>query len=320
MTNPNPETLRLGTRGSALALWQANWTKSTLEARWPGLTVEIVTIKTTGDKIQNVPLAEVGGKGLFTKEIDEALLSNRVDIAVHSLKDVPFQLPNGIDFGAIPEREDPRDAFISNGRKLGDLPPQAVIGTSSLRRQVQLRHRFPGIRLVPLRGNVDTRLKKVAAGEFDGIVLALAGLKRLGYESLVTQVIDEDFMLPAVGQGALGIACRTGDAVVLAKLAALDHRATRLAVTAERGLLAVLEGSCKVPIAGHAKLVGNQITLRGLVANLSGTVVVSDEVSGDVTSGDITKVRELGIKLGKQLVERGAGEILAEISQSGTGR
>jgi len=161
-------------------MWQANWVKSTLERQWAGLTVEVVPIKTTGDKILNVPLADVGGKGLFTKEIDDALLAGRVDIAVHSMKDIPYQLPNGIDFGAIPEREDPRDAFVSNGRMLGDLPPGAVIGTSSLRRQVQLRHRFPSIRLAPLRGNVDTRLKKVASGEFDGIVLALAGLKRLG--------------------------------------------------------------------------------------------------------------------------------------------
>jgi hydroxymethylbilane synthase len=315
MTNLQPDTLRLGTRGSALALWQANWVKAALEQKWPGLQVQIETIKTTGDKILNVPLADVGGKGLFTKEIDDALLGGRIDLAVHSMKDIPFQLPKGIDFGAIPEREDPRDAFISSGRLLGDLPPAAVIGTSSLRRQVQLRHRFPSIRLVPLRGNVDTRLKKLADGEFDGIVLALAGLKRLGKESLVTQIIEEDLMLPAVGQGALGIACRASDAAVRDRLAPLDHRATRLAVTAERGLLAVLEGSCKVPIAGHAKLQDGRITLRGLVANLSGTVVVSDQISGDSS-----KAVELGIQLGKILVERGAGVILAEISQSGAAR
>jgi hydroxymethylbilane synthase len=321
MTNHQPETIRLGTRGSALALWQANWVKNALETQWPGLRVELETIRTTGDKILNVPLSEVGGKGLFTKEIDEALLAGRIDVAVHSMKDIPFQLPNGIDFGAIPEREDPRDAFISNGRMLGDLPPAAVIGTSSLRRQVQLRHRFPSIRLVPLRGNVDTRLRKVAAGEFDGIVLALAGLKRLGQQSAVTQIIDETMMLPAVGQGALGIACRTNDSAVRAKLVPLDHRPTRLTVTAERGLLAVLEGSCKVPIAGHGTFQGNQITLRGLVANLSGTIIVADQISGD--AGDVTDVSraiELGIRLGKQLVDRGAADILAEISQSGASR
>jgi hydroxymethylbilane synthase len=318
MMNQQTEILKLGTRGSALALWQANWVKSALEKQWAGLTVELVPIKTTGDKILNVPLADVGGKGLFTKEIDDALFAGRIDVAVHSMKDIPFQLPNGIDFGAIPEREDSRDAFVSNGRQLGDLPPGAVIGTSSLRRQVQLRHRFPSIRLVPLRGNVDTRLRKVATGEFDGIVLALAGLKRLGQENLVTQIIDETLMLPAVGQGALGIACRSSDNAVRAKLAPLDHFPTRLAVTAERGLLAVLEGSCKVPIAGHGQLMYGSITLRGLVANLAGSIVIADEITGD--AGNTSAARDLGLKLGKQLVARGAGAILAEISQSGAAR
>jgi hydroxymethylbilane synthase len=317
MTNPS-ETLRLGTRSSPLALWQANWVKAALEQNCAGLMVELVPIKTTGDKILNVPLADVGGKGLFTKEIDEALLAGRIDIAVHSMKDIPYQMPNGIDFGAIPEREDPRDAFISNGRNLGDLPPGAVIGTSSLRRQVQLRHRFPSMRLLPLRGNVDTRLRKVAAGEYDGIVLALAGLKRLGQTATVTQIIDENLMLPAIGQGALGIACRTKDSGVREKLSTLDHLPTHLAVAAERGLLAVLEGSCKVPIAGHAKIESGRITLRGLVANLSGSIVIADEVSGE--AGNATAARDLGLKLGKQLVERGAGTILTEIAQSGATR
>ena len=317
MTNPS-EILRLGTRSSALALWQANWVKAELETKWAGLTVELVPIKTTGDKILNVPLADVGGKGLFTKEIDDALLAGKIDIAVHSMKDIPYQMPNGIDFGAIPEREDPRDAFVSNGRNLGDLPPGAVIGTSSLRRQVQLRHRFPSIRLYPLRGNVDTRLKKVVTGEFDGIVLALAGLKRLGQTAVVTQIIDEGLMLPAIGQGALGIACRTKDTAVREKLSTLDHLPTHLAVSAERGLLAVLEGSCKVPIAGYGKIENGRITLRGLVANLSGSIVIADEVSGD--AGNAAAARELGLKLGKQLVERGAGKILTEITQSGATR
>src|SRR2546421_1481157 len=213
-----PLTVRLGTRGSALALWQANWTKIELEKRWPDLTVQLVPIKTTGDKILDVPLAKIGGKGLFTKEIDEALLDGRIDIAVHSLKDVPFQLPDGIDFGAIPEREDPRDAFLSNGPRLEELPKGAVIGTSSLRRQVQLRHRFPALNLVALRGNVDTRLRKLAAGEFDGIILAAAGLKRLGHAARITQVLDDDVMVSAVGQGALGIACRSGDDATRAAL------------------------------------------------------------------------------------------------------
>jgi hydroxymethylbilane synthase len=305
MTTP----LRIGTRASALALWQANWVKAELERKWPGIPVELVPIKTTGDKILNVPLAEVGGKGLFTKEIDDALLAGKVDAAVHSMKDIPFQLPAGIEFGAIPEREDPRDALISNGRKLDDLPPVARIGTSSLRRQVQLRHRMPSVRIAMLRGNVDTRLRKLAAGEFDAIVLALAGLKRLGHESVVTQVLDEAFMLPAVGQGALGIACRAGDKKILTHLGALNHEPTRLAVTAERGLLAALEGSCKVPVAGHARIVDGQIVLKGLVANLSGTTVITGEIAGDTA-----KARDLGMSLGKDLLDRGGREILAEIA------
>jgi hydroxymethylbilane synthase len=277
--------------------------------------VELVKIKTTGDKILNVPLSEVGGKGLFTKEIDEALLAGRVDAAVHSMKDIPFQLPHGILFGAIPEREDPRDALISKGRKLDDLPPAARIGTSSLRRQVQLRHQFPSIRIATLRGNVDTRLRKLADGEFDGIILAMAGLKRLGHESVITQILDEDFMLPAVGQGALGIACREQDTATKERLASLDHEPSRLAVTAERGLLAALEGSCKVPIAGHARLENGQIVLKGLVANLAGTVVLTDEVTGSAA-----KARELGLALGQELIRRGAGKILGEIGQDGSSR
>src|SRR3989454_5340173 len=216
-------TVRLGTRGSALALWQANWTKNELETRWPGLTVDLVPIKTTGDKILDVPLAKIGGKGLFTKEIDEALLEGLIDLAVHSMKDVPFQLPDGIEFGAIPEREDPRDAFISNGPKIRELKIGATIGTSSLRRQVQLRHHFPALKLVTLRGNVDTRLRKLSAGEFDGIILAVAGLKRLGHESSITQFLDDDVMVSAVGQGALGIVCRSGDDPTRRTLVVLNH-------------------------------------------------------------------------------------------------
>src|SRR5438874_3260601 len=242
--------LKLGTRGSALALWQANWTKRALEGRWQGLAVQLVPIKTTGDKILDVPLAKIGGKGLFTKELDEALLDGRIDLAVHSLKDVPFELPAGIAIGAVPEREDPRDAFISNGPKLHELGPNATIGTSSLRRQVQLRHRFPSLNIVMLRGNVDTRLRKLDGGEYDGIILAVAGLKRLGHESRITQILDDDMMVSAVGQGALGIVCRLADDATLQRLQPLDHNATRTAVTAERGLLRALGGSCQVPVAG----------------------------------------------------------------------
>src|SRR5262245_35320301 len=223
-------SLKLGTRGSALALWQANWTKAELEKRWPAVYIELVPMRTTGDKILDVPLANIGGKGLFTKEIDESLLDGRIDLAVHSLKDVPFQLPDGIDIVAIPEREDPRDAFVSNGPKLQELTSGALVGTSSLRRQVQLRHRFPILSLASLRGNVDTRLRKLAAGEFDAIILAAAGLKRLGYPDRITQFLDEDIMISAVGQGALAIMCRSGDPSTSEMVQVLNHTPTRTAV------------------------------------------------------------------------------------------
>ena len=308
-------TLKLGTRGSALALWQANWTKAELENRHAGLTVELVPIKTTGDKILDVPLANIGGKGLFTKEIDEALLDGRIDLAVHSLKDVPFELPAGIDFAAIPERGDPRDAFISNGRKLQELPAGARVGTSSLRRQVQLRRRFPALNLISLRGNVDTRLRKLASGEFDGIVLAVAGLKRLGHEQRITQILDDDIMLSAVGQGALGIVCRSNDESTRTVVGVLNHAATRAAVMAERGLLRALGGSCQIPVAGKASVQGDQLRLKGLVASLDGTRVIAEEISGAAD-----QPHELGIELGRRLLSMGAGDILAEIAQYGANR
>ncbi len=308
----NVRTLRLGTRGSALALWQANWTKTQLQQRWPELAMELVPIKTTGDKILDVPLAKIGGKGLFTKELDEALLDGRIDLAVHSVKDVPFQLPGGITFGAIPEREDPRDAFISNGPALKELRPGATVGTSSLRRQIQLRHRFPALNLVVLRGNVDTRLRRLAARDFDGIILAIAGLKRLGYEQLVTQILDDDVMLPAVGQGALGIVCRDEDDATRQILRVLDHAPSRTAVTAERGLLRALGGSCQIPIGGKASLVSGRLTIKGLIGSLDGRRIVAHELSG---SPD--RALELGIELGEKLLSMGAGEILAEIAQYG---
>jgi hydroxymethylbilane synthase len=311
----NAHTLKVGTRGSALALWQANWTKSELEKRWSGLAVELVPIKTTGDKILDVPLAKIGGKGLFTKELDEALIERRIDVAVHSMKDVPFQLSDGIEFGAIPEREDSRDAFISNGLKIQELRAGATIGTSSLRRQGQLRHRFPALNLLTLRGNVDTRLRRVTAGDFDGIILAMAGLKRLGHERRITQILDDDVMLSAVGQGALGIVCRAADDSTRQILQVLDHPPTRIAVTAERGLLRALGGSCQVPIAGKAGLVGNQLNIKGLIASLDGNRVIAHE-----RSGAADRASELGMELGANLLAMGAGEILAEIAQYGAER
>jgi hydroxymethylbilane synthase len=311
----NGVALKLGTRGSALALWQANWTKSELERRWPELTIELVPIKTTGDKILDVPLAKIGGKGLFTKEIDEALLDGRIDLAVHSMKDVPFQLPDGIDFAAIPEREDPRDAFISSGPRLPELTAGAAIGTSSLRRQIQLRHHFPALNLVTLRGNVDTRLRKLAGGDFDGIVLAVAGVKRLGHESRITQILEDDVMVSAVGQGALGIVCRSGDDGTRKFLEVLDHTPTRLAITAERGLLRALGGSCQVPIAGRAALSGDRLEIKGLIGSLDGKRVVTHEMAGNPE-----RAHDLGLQLGQKLLDMGAGDILAEIAEHGADR
>jgi hydroxymethylbilane synthase len=306
-------SLKLGTRGSALASWQANWTKAQLEERWPGLLVELVPIKTTGDKVLDVPLAKIGGKGLFTKEIDEALLSGRIDLAVHSMKDVPFQLPNGIDFAAVPVREDSRDAFLSKGLQIQDLPAGSKIGTSSLRRQVQLRHRFSSLRIINLRGNVDTRLRKLASGDFDAVILAAAGLNRLGYSREITQILDEDMMLSAVGQGALGIVCRSSDTATSDTLRVLDDPVTHAAVTAERGLLRALGGSCQIPVAGHAKVAGASITLKGLVASLDGSQVIRETVDG---SAD--RPADLGLALGHKLLSMGAGEILAEIAAHST--
>jgi hydroxymethylbilane synthase len=247
-------------------------------------------------------LAKIGGKGLFTKEIDDALLDGRIDLAVHSMKDVPFQLPDGIDFAAVPAREDPRDCFISNGPRLQELKPGSVIGTSSLRRQVQLRHRFPALELAMLRGNVDTRLRRVADGDFDGIILAVAGVKRLGRGTRITQVLEDDVMLSAVGQGALGIDCRKNDDATRKFLQVLDHAATHTAITAERGLLRTLGGSCQVPIAGRAFLEEGNLTIKGLIAGLDGVRVIAHE-----TAGPAERAHEIGIALGQKLLSMGAG-------------
>jgi hydroxymethylbilane synthase len=307
--------MKLGTRGSALALWQANWIKSELERRRPGLDVELVRIKTTGDKILDVPLAKIGGKGLFTKELDDALLDGRIDLAVHSLKDVPFQLPAGIALAAVPEREDPRDALLSNAGRLVELKPDATVGTSSLRRQVQLRHLLPHLNLVMLRGNVDTRLRKLADGEFDAIVLAAAGLKRLGHQSRITELLDDDVMLSAVGQGALAIVCRHGDAEVNGALAGLEHGPSRICVTAERALLRALGGSCQVPVAGRARIEGDRVRLKGLIAALDGKRVLREEAAAPLAAAE-----DLGWEIGRKLIAGGAAEILAEITQHGAER
>ncbi len=300
--------LIIGSRGSALARWQAEWVRDRLVAAHPDLEVSIELIKTKGDKILDVPLAKVGGKGLFVKEIEDALLEERIDLAVHSMKDVPTELPPGLGITVIPSREDPRDAFFScDGTRLAQLPPGSVIGTSSLRRRSQLKHHFPHLELKDLRGNVDTRLKKLANHEYDGIILAYAGVKRLGLGERVTEVLSPELSLPAIAQGALGLETRLADRETYALVAFLHHQPTATAVTAERAFLRTLEGGCQVPIAAHATLdTSGTVTLTGLVAREDGSLVLRE------TAASREDPDALGVNLANRLLERGAREILQE--------
>jgi hydroxymethylbilane synthase len=300
------KTLKIGTRGSQLALWQANWVKSALLAEDSSLSIELVTIKTTGDKILDVPLAKVGGKGLFVKEIEEALLNGKIDLAVHSMKDMPAQIPQGLCIGAIPEREIPQDVLISkNNRHLSKLPSAAIIGTSSLRRKAQLLFARPDLLVVPLRGNLDTRIKKLETENLDAIILAAAGIKRLGFEKRVTQYLDENIMLPAVGQGALCIEIRENDPMVAPVVAKLEDPKTRTIVMGERAFLNRLEGGCQVPIAAHGKIDNNIFTLSGLVAAVDGKMLIKETLQGPENSPDIT-----GVELAERLISKGAKTII----------
>ncbi len=289
----------IGSRGSQLALWQARHIASAL-----GVETRIEIIKTTGDKILDVPLAKVGGKGLFTKEIEEALLAGAIDVAVHSLKDVPSETPDGLTLAAFPPREDPRDAVV--GRPLAELSNGAKIGTSSLRRSAQLRALGRGFITENLRGNVDTRLRKLDEGQYDAIVLAAAGLRRLGWADRIREIIPVETMCPAVGQGALAIETRAdgGEAQKLA--GKLDDPATRAAVTAERALLATLGGGCQVPVGGHARVENGSLHLRAIVASPDGSRIIRGELSG-------ADPESIGCTLGAQLLDRGASEILKEV-------
>lgn len=300
--------IRIGTRASALALWQANWVKSELENKYPGMTVTLTKIKTTGDKILDVPLAKVGGKGLFTKEIEEALLRKEVDIAVHSMKDVPTEFPEGLHLACITEREDVRDALISDGVSLKDLKEGALIGTSSLRRQTQLSHFRPDFRMEMLRGNVETRIRKQKEGQFDAIILAAAGVKRLGLADNVSEYISEEISIPAIGQGALGIECSIDDKEINELISFFNHYDTSVAVRAERALLKKLEGGCQVPIAGYATVKNGRITLKGLVGSVDGKRIVRDSVEGDTKD-----YNSLGTELAERLLSNGAKEILEEV-------
>ncbi|GJL68491.1 MAG: porphobilinogen deaminase [Nitrospirales bacterium] len=302
-------TLIVGTRGSQLAIWQAEWVQRQLKALAPDISVILKRIQTSGDKIQDVPLAKIGGKGLFVKEIEEALLRQDIDLAVHSMKDVPSELPEGLEIVCVPEREDPRDALIAHeGHILATLPVGARVGTSSLRRQAQLLHARPDLEIAMLRGNVDTRLRKVREGHYNAIILAASGLKRLGWDQAVTEYLSVDVSLPAIGQGSLGLEGRKDDIWVRDLVAQFEHRSTRIAVTAERALLAGLEGGCQVPIAGYATIQGDTLTLVGLVASLDGKRYIRQ-----VLSGPNGEAASIGTRVAEQLLDGGAKPILQEI-------
>ncbi|WP_353685155.1 hydroxymethylbilane synthase [Thermodesulfovibrio sp. 3907-1M] len=303
--------LIIGTRGSKLAVWQANWVKEKLENLYPDLKIEIEKIKTTGDKILDAPLAKIGGKGLFVKEIEEALLSGRVDIAVHSMKDVPVEIPEGLHISAICEREDPKDAFISiDGKSLKELEVGATVGTSSLRRAVQLKALRSDLNIASLRGNVDTRLRKLKEGKFHAIILAMAGLKRMGFEHLVTESLSEDLMIPAIGQGAIGIETRIDDDFVNEIIKPLNHEETAICVIAERAFLSVVGGGCQVPLACHAKIIHDDgtkfIKIAGMIGDPEGKIPI---IRG-FREGSISQAQNLGVELAKELLERGGSRIL----------
>jgi hydroxymethylbilane synthase len=305
-------TIRIGSRKSQLALVQTYWVQEQLQRHFPERQLEVQTMSTQGDKILDVALAKIGDKGLFTKELEVGMLNNDIDLAVHSLKDLPTNLPEGLMLGCVTKRVNPADALVVNekheDRQLDTLPAGAVIGTSSLRRLAQLRHHFPHLTFKDVRGNVNTRLQKLDAGEYDAIILAVAGLQRLGMGDRIHQVIPAKISLHAVGQGALGIECRSDDAEVLGLLKVLEDPATRDCCHAERSFLRELEGGCQVPIGVNTTIEGDTLTLTGMVARLDGQKLIKDTISGQ--SGD---AEQIGKELALRVRKAGAGEILAEI-------
>ncbi len=300
------EIVRIATRKSPLALWQAEEVAQRLKTLHPELSVEFVPITTRGDKILDSPLAKIGGKGLFVKELEQGLLQGKADIAVHSMKDVPISLPAGLDLRVILQREDPRDAFVSNTYStLADLPTNAKIGTSSLRRQCQIRAAYPEFQVLSLRGNVNSRLAKLDRGAYDAILLASAGLKRLGLHHRITAHLSPSQSLPAIGQGAIGVECRVDDQRILKLITPLNHAQTAVCVRAERALNSRLGGGCQVPIAGYAEVVDRQLYLRGLIGYPDGRDVIRSEAFGDYAAPD-----QLGLKVAEDLLSHGAGAIL----------
>lgn len=312
-------TLTIATRQSPLALWQANFIKDALERLYPQMSVTLLEMVTRGDKILDTPLAKIGGKGLFVKELEQALYDGRADIAVHSLKDVPMVLPEGLTLGAYCKRHAPSDTFVSNQfAHLDELPKGAVLGTSSLRRECQLRQARPDLTIKSLRGNVGTRLAKLDAGEYDAIILATSGLQRLGLDARIRHELDESLSLPAVGQGALAIECRADDAKILSLLAPLNDTNTALCVMAERAMNRTLEGGCQVPIAGFATIDGSTLRLRGRVGSVDGKVLLKAENTitlGDDVTANITAVEALGEQIARELLTQGADVILKEVYQ-----
>jgi len=305
----NKNIVRIATRKSALALWQAEYVKAQLEHFHQDITVELVPMTTKGDIILDTPLAKVGGKGLFVKELEVAMLENRADIAVHSMKDVPVEFPDGLGLEVICPREDPRDAFVSNTiNSLAQLPQGAIVGTSSLRRQCQIKALRPDLDIRDLRGNVNTRLKKLDDGQYDAIILAAAGLIRLEMPERIKEFIEPEIMLPANGQGAVGIECRSDDSHIKALLAPLACDTTRIRVLAERAMNRALEGGCQVPIGSYAVINDNQIFIRGLVGATDGSEILQSEISGDCENAE-----KLGHTLAEQLLALGADKILAKV-------
>lgn len=301
--------IKIGTRASLLAVTQSSWVKSQIEEHHPGTTVELVKITTTGDKILDVPLAKVGGKGLFVKELEDALLDGRADLAVHSMKDVPTELPASLHLGVVTTRENPRDAFLSN--KYADvlaLPQGAKVGTSSLRRKSQLARLRPDLQIEDLRGNLDTRLRKLDEGRYDAIILAAAGLNRLGFAERITTLFDPEQMLPAIGQGALGLELRRDDQELLAGISFLNDPVTATAIIAERSFLLRLEGGCQVPIGAYATVQGDTVTLTGLIAGLDGKEIIKEQ-----DSAPAAEAGALGTRLAEKLLARGGRAILDQV-------
>ena len=304
--------LRIGTRGSELALWQTRHVKSLLEGRYPNIVIVVLTMKTTGDKILDAPLAKIGDKGLFTKELEVALLDDRIDLAVHSCKDVPTVVPEGLTISTILEREDVRDVFIAHPlkphRSFTALPHHAAVATGSLRRKCQILHARPDILTTEIRGNLNTRLKKLEESEWDGMILAKAGVTRLGMTRYITEILPLELMLPAVGQGALAIEIRSGDARTAEFLRPLQHMPTAIAINAERALLRHLEGGCQIPIGAYGYPVGNELRLDAVIGSLDGRHIIRG-----TKSGPLSNVDRIGIDLAKELLTRGGKEILDEI-------